>query len=57
VITIGDGWLSVTRHGRRVNIQRINDQSYYAALRAFGAREATAAAAAAGLITMKVGTR
>lgn len=57
MIAIRDGALSVTRYGRTVEIQRLTDESYYHALRAFGARESTAAAAAAGLITMKVGAK
>jgi hypothetical protein len=57
VIAIRDGALTVTRHGRTVQLQAITDESYFHALRAFGARESVAAAASKGLITVKVGTR
>lgn len=57
MIAIRDGRMTVTRMGRTTQIQRLNDDSYYQALRAFGARESTAAAAAAGLITMKTGAK
>lgn len=52
-ITLGN--VVVTRHGRIVPIQTWTDNDYYHALRAFGARESVAAAAAAGLITVKTG--
>jgi hypothetical protein len=57
VISILDGRMTITRCGRVIFIQLITDESYYLALKAFGARESTAAAAAAGLITMKTGAK
>lgn len=55
-MTIQLGHIVVTRHGRTIPIQRYTDNHYYAALKAFGAREAIAAAAAAKLITVNVRT-
>jgi len=52
MMTIHLGHIVVQRHGRVIPIQRWTDNEYYAALRAFGAREAVAAAAAKGIITV-----
>lgn len=57
MISHSDGWIWVTKAGRRVQIQRITDESFYHALVVYGARESVAAAAAKGLITVKVGQR
>ncbi len=56
MMSIALGAIVVTRAGRTIPIQRWTDNEYYAALRAFGARESVAAAAAAGLITVKTGS-
>ena len=54
-MSIALGAIVVIRHGRTTSIQRWTDEAYYHALRAFGARESVAAAAAAGLITVRIG--
>lgn len=53
-MTTSNGYLIVTRHGRAIPIQRLNDATYFAALRAFGVSEAQAQAATVKLITLKV---
>lgn len=53
-MTVQLGHIVVTRHGRTIPIQRWTDNDYYQALKAFGAREAVAAAAAKGLITINL---
>lgn len=55
-MSISCNQLVIQRHGRTVALQAYTDAHYYAALRAFGAREARAAAAAKGLITIKIKT-
>jgi len=54
MITIVDGWAYVTKQGRAIPIQRVNEETFFHALRAYGAREAAAAAAAKGLITISM---
>lgn len=51
-MTSTDGNLVIQRHGRTTVLQALNDQTYYAALRAFGASEAVAQALTAKLITL-----
>jgi hypothetical protein len=54
MISSGDGWLTVTRYGRTVQIQRINAATYFSALRASGVGEAVAMGLTAGLITISM---
>ncbi len=56
MMTMHLGSIVVVRHGRTIPIQRWTDDHYYHALRAFGARESVAAAAARGLITFPIKT-
>lgn len=46
-----DGFLTLTRNGRTVRLQALNEQTFYTGLRAFGVSAAVSAAAARGLIT------
>jgi hypothetical protein len=53
VISVNDsGWLTVTKQGRVVVIERITEESQYRALLLAGVSAAIAAAAAKGLITV-----
>lgn len=55
VITLdAGGWLTVTKAGRTIPIQRVTDESVYRALRAYGVSDVRAQAAARGLITIVV---
>ena len=51
-MTNANGELVVWRHRRTIPIQRLNDETYYAALRTFGVSEAVSAALTARLITL-----
>ena len=51
-MTNANGELVVWRHRQAIPIQRLNDATYYAALRAFGVSEAVSAALTAKLITL-----
>ena len=56
MIAVVDGYIVVQRPGRRtIPIQPMNEMSYYAALLAFGIKDSVAAAAAKGLITVRIG--
>lgn len=57
MIHILDGQMTVCHNGRSVAIQRITDESYYQALKIYGARDSVAQAAAKGLITVKTGAK
>lgn len=55
-MTMQQGALCAERAGRTVVVQQVSEVDRYRALRVFGVRPAVAAAAAAGLITVKVKT-
>lgn len=46
------GYLTVERLGRAIKIQRLNDQTYFTALRTMGVNETLAQALTARLITL-----
>lgn len=50
-----NGQLSITRNGRTVQLQALNDATYFNALRTMGIGEAVAQGLTAGLITIKKG--
>jgi hypothetical protein len=57
MMTVALGHLVITRHGRAVRIQMLNDATYYAALRIFGTRDIVAQALTANLITITITTK
>jgi hypothetical protein len=54
MMNIVNGYITVARPGRSIKIQRFTQETYFTALRAFGASETVAMAATRNLITISL---